>query len=72
MERLVEWANALWGLWLMLIFIGICVWVFWPGRKKEMERHARIPLEEDEPGRPDRDDGRASRRKQEGRHADEG
>jgi cytochrome c oxidase cbb3-type subunit 4 len=46
MDTLVEWAKALWGLWLMMIFIGIVAYVFWPGRKREMEEHARIPLED--------------------------
>jgi len=46
MDALVEWASALWGLWLMAIFVGIVAYVFWPGRKKKMEEHARIPLED--------------------------
>ncbi len=46
MSSLAEWANTVWGLWLMLIFLGIVAWVFWPGRKKAMEEHARIPLED--------------------------
>lgn len=46
MDTLVAWANTLWGLWLMLIFLGIVAYVFWPGRKREMDEHARIPLED--------------------------
>lgn len=46
MESLVEWAKALWGLWLMLIFLGIVAYVMWPGRKRQMDEHARIPLED--------------------------
>lgn len=52
MEELAEWANAIWGLWLMLIFLGIVAWVFWPGRKKSMEEHSRIPLEDQLETRP--------------------
>jgi cytochrome c oxidase cbb3-type subunit 4 len=46
MESLVEWAKALWGLWLMLVFLGIVAYVMWPGRKRTMDEHARIPLED--------------------------
>ncbi len=46
MDALVEWARALWGLWLMLIFLGICAYALWPSRKREMEEHARIPLDD--------------------------
>lgn len=46
MDAVVEWAQALWGLWLMIIFIGIVAYVFWPSRKKTMQEHARIPLED--------------------------
>ena len=48
MEQLREFASNIWGLWLMLLFVGICIGVFWPGRKKAMEEHARIPLEDEE------------------------
>ena len=46
MDTIVEWARALWGLWLMLIFLGIVAWALWPGRKRKMEEHARIPLDD--------------------------
>jgi|GEM_PF-1108094 len=48
MDTLFEWAKSFWGLWLMAIFIGICVYALWPSRKRqrEMEEHARIPLED--------------------------
>ena len=59
-DKLAEWANAVWGLWLMLIFLGIVAWVFWPGRKKEMEENARIPFEDqpdDLPGEKEKTNG---------------
>lgn len=46
LQDVAGWMRQLWVLWLMLLFLGISVWVFWPGRKKELERHGRIPLEE--------------------------
>lgn len=48
MDEIYAFFRSLWLLWLMLIFIGIVAWVFWPGRKREMERHARIPFEGEE------------------------
>ena len=53
--------RSLWVLWLMLIFIGIVVWAFWPGRKKKLERAARIPLEDDKPRGPENSDDASSR-----------
>ena len=46
MDTLYEWAETFWGLWLMLIFIGIVAYVFWPGRKRKMEEHGRIPFDD--------------------------
>jgi cytochrome c oxidase cbb3-type subunit IV len=46
MDDLVQTLKSLWGLWLMLIFVGIVVWVMWPGRKREMDDHARIPFKD--------------------------
>lgn len=57
MNALVEWAQALWGLWLMIIFLGIVAYVFWPSRKQKMQEHARIPLE-DPLDDTEREDGR--------------
>jgi cytochrome c oxidase cbb3-type subunit IV len=48
LQTLYEWANALWGLWLMILFLGIVIYVFWPKRRKKLEAQGRIPLEDDE------------------------
>jgi cytochrome c oxidase cbb3-type subunit 4 len=48
LQSLYEWASALWGLWLMILFLGIVIYVFWPKRKKKLEALGRIPLEDDE------------------------
>ena len=47
MESVLSWVYALWLLWLVLLFVGIVAWVFWPGRKRKLEEHGRIPLDED-------------------------
>lgn len=43
-------ATDLWSLWLMILFLGIVVWAFWPSRRRseEMRDHAMIPFREDE------------------------
>jgi cytochrome c oxidase cbb3-type subunit 4 len=37
-------------VWVMLIFIGIVAWAFWPKRRKSQEAHGRIPLDDDDVG----------------------
>lgn len=62
MEALAEFLRSFWVVWLMAIFLGIVVWVVWPGRKSKLEAHGRIPLEDDVPGDlPDDPDNRSSR-----------
>lgn len=31
----------------VLGFLGLLAWLFWPGRKRKLDRQARIPLEDD-------------------------
>ncbi len=53
MQTIYDFAVQFWGIWLMLLFVGIVAWAYWPGRKGEMEDRARIPFrEEDEPNGP--------------------
>ena len=53
METLLPILKQFWGVWLMALFAGIVIWVFWPSRRREMEDNARIPFrdQEDEDGR---------------------
>ena len=44
--------RGFWVVWLMLIFLGIAAWAFWPRNRKRFERDAEIPLRDDEPGDP--------------------
>lgn len=39
--------KQLWVVWLMLLFLGIAAWAFWPSRKAKFERYAQIPFNED-------------------------
>ena len=34
-------------IFFMVLFLGILVYVFWPGNKRKFEKAARAPLEED-------------------------
>lgn len=40
--------RELWVVWLFLLFVGIVVWTLWPSRKEKLERHARIPFEDED------------------------
>ncbi|MEJ2121357.1 MAG: cbb3-type cytochrome c oxidase subunit 3 [Alphaproteobacteria bacterium] len=40
--------KSLWVVWLIMIFVGIVVWAYWPKRKAEMDDHAKIPFREDD------------------------
>lgn len=42
-----ETARDFWGLWLMLLFLGVVFYAYAPHRKAEMRAHARIPLDDD-------------------------
>ena len=41
-----EFVRSLWVVWLMLIFLGIVAWAYWPKRKKKLEEHGKIPFHE--------------------------
>jgi cbb3-type cytochrome oxidase subunit 3 len=48
MDTVYQFFRTFWVVWLFLLFALIVVWVMWPRRKKEMEEHGRIPLQDDE------------------------
>jgi cytochrome c oxidase cbb3-type subunit 4 len=48
LSALAGWLRQLWVLWLMLLFLGIAVWAFRPKNKERLERHGRIPLEDND------------------------
>lgn len=47
MIALAMWLQHHWIVPVMLIFLLIVLTTYWPGRKSQMERHGRIPLEDD-------------------------
>jgi cytochrome c oxidase cbb3-type subunit 4 len=49
-ETILPVLKQFWVVWLMLLFVGIVAWVYWPGRRREMEDNARIPFRDEEGG----------------------
>ncbi|MGI9437671.1 MAG: cbb3-type cytochrome oxidase subunit 3 [Geminicoccaceae bacterium] len=48
LETIVAWATTLWPLWLMILFLCIVAWAYWPKRKARFEEDAQIPLRDDD------------------------
>ena len=40
--------KQLWVVWLVLLFLGITAWAYWPSRKAQLDRYAQIPFNEDQ------------------------
>ena len=49
LQSITDTAASLWGVWLMILFIGIVGWVFWPKHKQKFESYGSIPLNDDDP-----------------------
>jgi cbb3-type cytochrome oxidase subunit 3 len=43
----IMWLQHHWILPVLVIFMLIVLTTYWPGRKSQIERHGRIPLEDD-------------------------
>ena len=48
MAELHAFVRSFWLLWLVLLFLGIVAWVYWPSRKKRLESYGRIPFQDDD------------------------
>jgi cytochrome c oxidase cbb3-type subunit IV len=48
MSDLYVWLRSLWLLWLVLLFVGVAVWIYWPKRRDQLERHGQIPFKDEE------------------------
>jgi cytochrome c oxidase cbb3-type subunit 4 len=48
LESISDFLRSLWGLWLMVVFVSIVAWAYWPRNKDKLEAHADIPLRDDE------------------------
>ena len=47
-ETVYAFLRSFWVVWLMALFLAIVAWAYWPSRKARLERHGRIPLEDDD------------------------
>jgi cytochrome c oxidase cbb3-type subunit 4 len=48
MSEAYGWILSLWQLWLVVLFVAIVAWAFWPKNKRRFERHGEIPLRNDD------------------------
>lgn len=44
---LAQWLEHYLVVVLVVVFVGIVVTTYWPGRKSKIERQGRIPFEDD-------------------------
>ena len=44
MLELLPLLKQLWLVWFLVLFVGICIWVFRPGAKRQFDADASIPL----------------------------
>jgi hypothetical protein len=47
MIRLIMLVQHNWIIPVFVVFLLILLTTYWPGRKSRIERHGRIPLEDD-------------------------
>lgn len=47
MIRLIMLVQHNWIIPVFVVFLLILLTTYWPGRKSQIERHGRIPLEDD-------------------------
>lgn len=45
---MIEALQAWWSVVLLVVFLAIIGWVFWPRHKKWLENHGTTPLREGE------------------------
>ena len=47
MMTIIMWVQHNWIAPVIAVFVLIQLTTYWPGRKSQIERHGRIPLEDD-------------------------
>ncbi|HEY1931126.1 MAG TPA: CcoQ/FixQ family Cbb3-type cytochrome c oxidase assembly chaperone [Acetobacteraceae bacterium] len=48
MMPVIQWLQHLWIVPVLLVFVLILLGTYWPGRRSEIERKGRIPLDLDD------------------------
>ena len=56
-ESIFEFLQTFWVVWLAVLFVGVCLWAYWPSRRRRMEKYGRIPLEDGDEEHPSGDGG---------------
>ena len=49
MADLYAFVRSLWLVWLILLFLAIVAYVYWPSRKVRLESYGRMPLRDELP-----------------------
>ncbi len=47
-DQISDFLRQFWGLWLMLLFLGVVWWAFRPRNKDRFREDAMIPFRDDE------------------------
>ena len=47
-DSIISVLRSAWSVWMMIFFVGILGWAYWPRNKAKIESHAMIPLKDDE------------------------
>lgn len=47
MMNVIVWLQHNWIAPVIVVFLLILLTTYWPGRKSRIERHGRIPLQDD-------------------------
>jgi cytochrome c oxidase cbb3-type subunit IV len=50
LAELYAFVRSLWLLWLILLFVAIIAYVYWPSRRQRLESYGNIPFQGDAPG----------------------
>jgi len=48
LQAISEFLRSIWGVWLMVLFLGIVFWAFRPKNKDRFESYGEIPLRDDD------------------------
>jgi len=49
MHEFMGFFRSLWVAWLMILFVGVVAWAYWPRNRGRFDEAAMIPLSDDPP-----------------------
>lgn len=47
LQEISVFLRDYWGLWLMMLFIGLVLWALRPGNRKRFDEASQIPLRDE-------------------------